>query len=170
MTVVNNGTNKTEEYKANKTVTVAANTRGSFGNLYFTRPADTAVYYYSANMNILNDTSNYGSVRFVLGYGNIGDVKKYIEVCYRPGINQIVAFLNGNGETPLYVGGGYNFAYAQEYRCTAVYDCGKISFWVNGILNFNGTKINRTDFCGLKYSGGYYINAEARFYDNTYKN
>ena len=244
MTVINNGTNKTEEYKVNKTVTVAANTRGSFDSLYFTRPADTAVYYYSANMNILNDTSNYGSVRFVLGYGNIGDVKKYIEVCYRPGINQIVAFLNGNGETPLYVGGGYNFAYAQEYRCTAVYDCGKISFWVNGILvidnvslpeeltdivlepgfysqncdgtikniyiwgdtestkcptlgeneniikdvvihnlatytyktapdgilNFNGTKINRTDFCGLKYSGGYYINAEARFYDNTYKN
>ncbi len=46
MTVINNGTNKTEEYKANITVTVAAKKKGSIGSLYITNTPSTADYYY----------------------------------------------------------------------------------------------------------------------------
>lgn len=133
-------------YETTKTIQVAPELRGFFGNLDF---ADTNHYMYSATVNYTGDTSSYGSIRFVVGQGNnSAGAMKYIEVCLRPNVGgQSVLFLNGpdTGEEPVatYMLGDFNKLRA--YRYTVEYKQNKLSFWVDGQLIFNSVAIPLED-------------------------
>ncbi len=154
LTVLNNDA-ATQIYQQTKTVNVAKNTRGKFSNMYFYGDGTECTYYYAADINIADDTSNYGSVRLTLGSGTYNGRTVYIEVCYRPGINQSVAFLNGGGETPLQVSGGQGLQYGTVYHCVAVYDKGAISFYANGIKLINSARLP-DDMTDIVLDTGYY--------------
>jgi len=143
MTVTNNDVDCTADYRNTKEINVISNTRGSFGNIKHTGN----VYYYSADICVENDTSSYGSIRMILGTCTYSAYKRYIEVCIRPNLDgQAVIFLNGHGfntsgEYAVNVVGPTDIKVGDTYRCTAKYDNGTISFWVNSTLIFDSVPL-----------------------------
>ena len=143
MAVINNGAEYTEDYKKTGEIAVAANARGTFENLYF---GDTNSYTYSATVYFADDSTNYGSIRLVLGTGvDANNNNKYIEVCIRPnqGGHQGLV-LNGNGET--WVQSKWdNSKYGtipKAYEYTVQYENGKVSFWIDNNLIFDSINIS----------------------------
>lgn len=143
MSVTNNDVDYTANFRNTKEINVAANTRGSFGNIKYTGN----VYYYSADIFVESDSSSYGSIRMILGTCTYSAYKRYIEVCIRPNLDgQAVFFLNGSGlnssgEYAVKVHGPTNVKVGDTYRCTVKYDNGKISFWVDGTLIFDSVAL-----------------------------
>ncbi len=141
-------TNQTEiiDYKEAKCINVEPEMRGYYGNLEFGK-GDR--YVYSAKVKFTEDTSTYGSIRLVLGYGfNKNNQKQFIEVCLRPTLGgQNVLFLNGPeaGEEVVatYMTGDYKAL--REYRYTVQYEKKKVSFWLEGQLVFEKEAINLDD-------------------------
>lgn len=143
MAVINNGAEYTEDYKKTGEIAVAANARGTFENLYF---GETNSYTYSATVYFADDSTNYGSIRLVLGTGvDANNNNKYIEVCIRPnqGGHQGLV-LNGNGET--WVQSKWdNSKYGtipKAYEYTVQYENGKVSFWIDNNLIFDSINIS----------------------------
>lgn len=141
-------TNSTEDtgYETTKKINVTPELRGFFGNLQF---ADTNHYMYSATVNYTEDSSTYGSIRFVLGQGKTGTGEtKDIEVCLRPNVGgQCVLFLSGpeTGEQAVSVYMLGDFNKLRAYRYTTKYKDNKLSFWVDGQLVFNSVAIDLQD-------------------------
>ena len=133
-------------YEETKNIPITPGVRGFFGNLNFGK---TKHYKYSATVAYTEDTSTYGSIRFVAGYGKDSAGRmKYIEVCLRPNVSgQSVLFLNGpdSGENVVatYMQGDFNKLRA--YRYTMEYKNNKLSFWVDGQLTFNSVSVNLDD-------------------------
>ena len=147
MTVINNDVDYTSSFRNTGEIEVSPNTRGSFDNIKYTGN----VYYYSADIYIASDSSSYGSIRMVLGTCTYSAYKRYIEVCVRPNLNgQAVFFLDGNGlnesgEYAVSVAGSTGVKVGDTYHCTAKYDNGTLSFWVNGNLVFDSVALpNKT--------------------------
>ncbi len=146
--IVNNaGVNVTESYREDKKVTFNEAERGSFGELVF---GSTNTYTYSADVTFREDSSTYGSIRFVLGTGiRTKDSKACtIEVGIRPNCGDAVLFANANGDEgePLgHIANIEGLEIGDTYRYTAKYEDGKISFWVNdGKLIFDEIDITGT--------------------------
>lgn len=139
MTVINNGTDYTQTFKNSGEISVAADTRGFFGNIFFT--GDT--FNYSADILVSSDYSTYGSIRMVLGACKYKGNTKNIELCVRPSLGgQTVFFLTGNGEDAVSVGNSQkDVKIGTAYHCTVKYENGKISYWVNGVLVFNAVSL-----------------------------
>lgn len=143
MSVTNNDVDYTANFRNTKEINVAANTRGSFGNIKYTGN----VYYYSADIYVESDSSSYGSIRMILGTCTYSAYERYIEVCIRPNLDgQAVFFLNGSGlnssgEYAVKVHGPTNIKLGDTYCCTVKYDNGKISFWVDGALIFDSVAL-----------------------------
>ena len=81
-------------YETTKKINVTPELRGFYGNLRF---ENTNHYMYSATVNYTEDSSTYGSIRFVMGHGKTSTGEsKDIEVCLRPNVGgQCVLFLSG---------------------------------------------------------------------------
>ena len=143
ITVTNNDVDYTADFRSTKEISIASNTRGSFGNIKHTGN----VYYYSADVCVESDTSSYGSIRMILGTCTYSAYKRYIEVCIRPNLDgQAVIFLNGHGlntsgEYAVKVTGPTTVKVGDTYRCTVKYDNGTISFWVDGALIFDSVPL-----------------------------
>lgn len=161
MTVINNGTDVTSAYHSTKQIDVEANTEGSFYNLTFDI---WNTYMYSANVRFVEDSSDYGSIRLILGYGfNHNGVKRQIEVCVRPKLRQAVLFERGwdpneekanRSEKAVAVKGGFSeLSIGKTFRYTVKYENGKVSFWLDGNRVFDQVMV---DLDSITLQPGFY--------------
>lgn len=145
MSVSNNGTDVTESYKNTKTISVNGPdtiVSGRIENLIF---GTTNRYVVTADVKFTADSSSYGSIRLCVGTGlDANGNQQTIDVCMRPNLDDslIGCYWSSDpwGQYP-YVGsiaGEFN----QSYRYTALYDNGKITFWVDGTLLASEVNMN----------------------------
>ena len=164
MTVTNNDVDCTSSFRNTGEIAISPNTRGSFDNIKYTGN----VYYYSADIYVASDSSSYGSIRMVLGTCTYSAYKRYIEVCVRPNLNgQAVFFLDGNGlnesgEYAVSVTGSTGVKVGDTFHCTAKYDNGTLSFWVNGNLVFDSVALPNKTRKIVPAAGFYSQNCEGK--------
>lgn len=144
VTVTNNGTDVTADYKQNKTITtkvVAPDDNGqgfgsgSIGNLVFGK---TNRYLVSADITYTKDTSSWGSIRLTVGKGlDPYGVEQTVDVCIRPNLDQSLIgcqLSQDPWENWVHQGTIVGLELNKTYRHTVLYDNGKISLWIDGTL------------------------------------